>query len=564
MALTIVLCVVARPARAQLPSGTGAIAGQVLSADDRPLRAAHVLLIGAATGTLRVTSSDGDGRFTFAGLPSDRYTVGASKPPFLGAVAGARRPARPGAPVVLADGQRIDNISIRLYPGASISGVITDEHGVPAHAVRIQLQQWRTEPAGRVLADAASTVTDERGRYRLHSRVPGEYVVAAVRGGPVRAARPLTSQEIDAAIATGRAPVETVDPRAMYAHVFYPGTPRPADAVSIVLDAGDDRQSVDFRLELVSATRLEGTVMTSDGQPAGGTRVVLSTVWNEARPMSAIGMIALVRPDGRFEFPHVPPGSYSLIATGTAALQGQFASEVVEIAGTDRATVQMTMRPPLTLPARLVLDGTSPPPLAGHRVPVRGLDARGGGAAAPEVRPTDAAGAFTIGRVLPGRYLIGGPIFFGATTASVHWALQSVVVDGRDVTDLPLDVSAEKPPKEIVLAYGDVWQQITGRLTTAAGAPAGEYVVVLFPADRAYWIHGSRRIATARPAPDGAFSFGGPGPTSIPPGEYRLAVVPDLGPNEQYDPALLAQLSGASVRVSLGRGEKQVQDLRVK
>jgi hypothetical protein len=105
---------------------------------------------------------------------------------------------------------------------------------------------------------------------------------------------------------------------------------------------------------------------------------------------------------------------------------------------------------------------------------------------------------------------------------------------------------------------------ITGRLTDAAGRPAPDYSVVLFPANRSYWIAESRRIAAARPGADGTFAFGGPGPVSIPAGEYLLAVVPDLAPNEQYETSLLATLVDAAVRVTLTQGQRVEQHLRVK
>ena len=91
------------------PAGTGSISGAVVAAEAgaRPLRLASVVIIGAGTGTLRVKSSDANGRFVFADLPADRYVIGASKSPYLGAVAGARRPARSGTSIALGNGEQI-------------------------------------------------------------------------------------------------------------------------------------------------------------------------------------------------------------------------------------------------------------------------------------------------------------------------------------------------------------------------------------------------------------------------------------------------------------------------
>ena len=128
------------------PTGSGMIRGMVVAdATGGAIRLAHVVVIGALTGTLRVTTTDAEGGFTVGSLPADRYQVAASKPPYLGAIAGARRPARPGAAVVLAAGQTIDTVSIRLPMGSAISGTITDERGQPGLAVTVALQQWRTE-----------------------------------------------------------------------------------------------------------------------------------------------------------------------------------------------------------------------------------------------------------------------------------------------------------------------------------------------------------------------------------------------------------------------------------
>ena len=107
---------------APAPTGTGTIAGEVVAdATGTKLRLAHVVLIGATTGVLKVTATDTGGKFTFANLPADRYTVGASKLPYLGAVAGARRPVRPGTPFVLADGATLADVTIRLPMGAAVS-----------------------------------------------------------------------------------------------------------------------------------------------------------------------------------------------------------------------------------------------------------------------------------------------------------------------------------------------------------------------------------------------------------------------------------------------------------
>jgi hypothetical protein len=543
----------------QSGAATATIRGVVVGdSDSRPLRQAHVVLIGTATGTIRVTSTDGDGRFAFTGLPADRYTIGASKPPFLGAVAGARRPARPGSPVAVSDGETIADVTIRLPRAAAIAGVVTDERGSPAAMTVVTAYQLRTDNGDRVLAEAAAARADDRGRYRIHGLVPGEYVVAVTRMALV-APRAQKAADIDEVLKTGRpsAPETTTE---RYAPVFYPGTVRLADAQPLLLGVGDERSGVDLPLMLIATARLEGTVSGPDGQPATAT-VTLSSYAPDRQPLNTFGFFGSAAAGGRFVLSGIAPGTYTIRATSR---DGYLASETIEVTGADRSGIQLTLRPPLTLTGRIAFEGAAvPPALDGHRVPIRALGA-GSSGSTPSMSVTDTSGAFRIARLMPGRYLIGGPVFFGASDASVTWALTSVTVDGGDVTDLPFEITADAPPGEIVVTYGDRWQEIRGHLLQASGAPAAGYVVVAFPDERAYWIDGSRRIVIATSGAGGEFTLGGPGPLTLPPGAYLLAVVPDLERGEQFDRAFLSALVPAAVRVTLQPGERKAQDLRIK
>src|SRR5436190_9419265 len=115
----------------------------------------------------------------FTALPADRYTVGVSKPPYLGTVAGARRPARPGTAIVVADAQKVTNVAVRMPMGAAITGTVADEKGQPAINVEMSLQQWKMQGGERSLVQAGGRQqTDDRGRYRFFGLQPGEYVVS--------------------------------------------------------------------------------------------------------------------------------------------------------------------------------------------------------------------------------------------------------------------------------------------------------------------------------------------------------------------------------------------------
>lgn len=545
------------------PAGTAALAGIVTNEDgSQPIRFASVVLLGATTGVVKITSTDAQGRFTFSALPADRFTVGASKTPYLGAVAGARRPARPGTPIVLVNGQKVADVAIRLPMGAAISGRITDEHGAPAGQSPVTLQQWKMQGDDRALVSVGVTVsTDDRGHFRIFGLTPGEYVVAAYKTGLPVAARPLSLAQVDAALQGNPAPLDSAPspPPLRYAPSYFPGTTRVADAVPIVLTSGEDRGGVDIRIATVPVARLEGVVTRADGQPVGAANVIVvgTAVVSTAQAIRT-------SPDGRFATQNLTPGEYRLISNGQGPNAGQVANQVVEIAGADVTGVQLVLRPTFSLNGRIAFDAKGPAPAAaGRRIPIRIFGALGG-RTSPNVSATDQSGAFSISSMTPGRFVFGGPLTSGPSAETIGWSLASAVLDGADVTDRVVDVSGDAPPKELVLTYTDRFQELTGRLQSQSGSPVSDYTIVVFPEDRIYWISNTRRIVTARPGTDGRFTLSGPGPTTLPPGRYLIAAVTDLARDEQFDPAFLAQLVPAAVPITLGPGEKKVQDLAIR
>jgi hypothetical protein len=566
-ALAVLLFVAAvRPTvLAQQPSGTGVVRGVVTNeSGTRNLGSAYVVLIGTTTGVLKVTSSDRDGRFEFGGLPADRYTVGASKPPYLGAIAGAKRPGRPGVPVALAPGQQINDLAIRLPMGGAISGVIAGEDGRPAANTYTLLHQWKLQGTERALVQAGAVTTDDLGAYRFSGLVPGEYLVSATRIGTPFSGRPLSASEVDAAL-KGAAPsgpslsTQPMERSSAIAAVFFPGTPRASDAQVVSIATGEDRRGIDFRIEAVRSARIEGNVVIAGAQPPPNLMVFVRS----SAGGIAFGSSVRVTPDGRFSVPGVPPGSYLLSVNGTGPLAGQFAAAQVEVAGADISGVQLTMRPALSFSGTLAFQGTSmAPSLAGRRVPVRALTASATGGS-PQSSVTDNTGRFTVTNVVPGRFVMGGSLGLGPTSDTMNWVLQSVRIDGRDATDLPIDI-ADAPPKDVIVIYGDQWQELSGRIQSATGAAISDVTIVVFPEDKAYWFQGSRRIVAARPDTDGRFTASGRGPATLPAGRYLLAMVVDLARDEQFDPAFLSAIVPGAIPIVLQPGERKVQDLTLK
>jgi hypothetical protein len=169
----------------------------------------------------------------------------------------------------------------------------------------------------------------------------------------------------------------------------------------------------------------------------------------------------------------------------------------------------------------------------------------------------DADGTLAITGVTPGRFRLNTSIPSSTPPGEPVWQLRAVVVDGRDVTDLPIDVVPGRAPA-VEVTFTDEVTELSGLVVAPEGqAPSGYFVVVL-PADRAYWATLSRRIASTRPDSSGRYVFRG-----LPGGEYLLAATTDLVPDDLRDPVTLARLAEQGLPVTLGWGELRSVDLRM-
>ena len=110
----------------------------------------------------------------------------------------------------------------------------------------------------------------------------------------------------------------------------------------------------------------------------------------------------------------------------------------------------------------------------------------------------------------------------------------------------------------LVVTFSDRHSELSGGLQAATGQPASDYIVIVYPADRAYWRSDARRIRSARPSDDGRFLI-----ADLPAGDYLVAALTDVAPDEWRDPAFLATIGPAAVKVTIADGAKVTQSLRM-
>ena len=561
---------------------TARIAGIVIDPQQQPVRRVIVTVTAAELPGGRSTISDDDGRFAFDQLPAGRFTISGARPAYLPAAYGATRPGGAGIPLQVAAGQQITDVRLTIARGAVIAGTLLDHSGEPASGIQIAAYRLPA-PGGAMRLDVASiAVTDDRGMYRIFGLMPGEYLVAtAVRLNSARDIAVMSPAQIDETLRAleqraGRgtfspAPA-TSTPRLApgtytFAPVFYPGTAAAADAVKIRLAAGEERTGLDFAIGVTRTATIAGTLRAADGAVPTAQFVINLIGLQLPSLLGSLPTFSTQAGSSErlFKYTNVAPGRYRISAQQSTANGVFFATADVDVAGDDISGVSLVLQPALRLSGRIVFDATTLPPpqnLSSVRVILSAAHELGSSSAGTtrmggfNVPPAivDADGRFEIGGIIPETYRLSATVPGGA-----GWWLRSAMIGGRDVLDHPFEIGLAGNLTGAVLTFSDRQTTLSGRLQTAAGAPAPPYFVAAFPSDRSLWRpQARRRLQTARAATDGTWIIKG-----LPAGEYFLAAFTDLDEMDLLDPAFLDRLAASAVKLTLGEGEQKVQDLRV-
>jgi hypothetical protein len=587
--------------------GTARISGVVVTNDATPLpvRRAIVALSGGGLPLSRNAITDDNGRFELIDVPAGRFSIAASRAAYVPIAYGATRPGRPGTALVVEPGAALTDIRLQLARGAAITGTARDSSGEPAPGLSVRVER-RDRTGARVLVGSALR-TDDRGMFRAFGLASGDYIVSVTAPGATNSGlQAPTDADVDRELralqqnAPGRTTgvsqpsSQAAEPPRMYnyAPVYHPDALSVDDATAITVAVGEERRGVDITVLMVSTSLVAGTVVA----PGSSLPMSPAAIVTPGRPPSlpievtlrsstsgqrVPGANATVGPDGTFRFQAIPPGRYMLtasavspalrpVAMGLPPREGVpdggpclFGTAEINPTGQDIVGLSIVLRPCLTLSARVAFDGTvtaAPADLSTVRVT---LLQRGSNGFAPIPRraiPLKADGTIELGdagELLPGAYLFA--VETPASSSGQGWWLRSAVVNGQDVLDSPLVVSDASPAvSTAVLTLADRHASLAGRLQTAAQRPAVDYTVIAFTTNRAWWTVPFRRVRTARPGTDGHFAFEG-----LVPGEYFLAALADIEPDEWLDSAFLGQLAAVSVRVTVAEGERKVQDFQI-
>jgi protocatechuate 3,4-dioxygenase beta subunit len=539
------------------PSGpSGRITGRVLDGvTGRPMKLARVTLNAPGT-TNRAAQTDEAGVFDFLALPAGRYTLTVQKSGYVNLSYGQRRPLQPGTPIQLEDGQHFKDIEFRMPRGSVISGVIADEVGDPMPGITVRAMRFQYTQGIRQLVPAGAGQTDDRGMYRIWGMNPGEYYVTAVapnfgrRGGLPGSGG--GGRGGLAGIGRGSPPDQPDDVEVGYAPTYFPGVPSVFEATAVNVGLGAEINDINFNVLLVHTSRISGRVNNLDGTPVTAGEVTLAVEGTVGRGRRGLNLGGRIRWDGAFAIANVPPGRYALRARGTDDVAPQYAAVPITVIGGDLSDVVIVVAPGATVSGTVTFLATqagAPPDPAQVRVVAQPADPNVSGDSASARVEKD--GRFTLTGVPLGPYLL-------RANAPRGWVLRSVIVDGQDVIDTPLDVRSNQKIAGASLVFSDRQTDLSGTVADTQGRPVTEYTVLAFPTDATLWRPQARHIMTSRPDQNGRFQLRG-----LPPGDYYVAAVDPQQPGEWYDPRFLEEARADAIRVTLSDGGTRTHNIRI-
>jgi hypothetical protein len=227
----------------------------------------------------------------------------------------------------------------------------------------------------------------------------------------------------------------------------------------------------------------------------------------------------------------------------------------VVVDGSNVAGVNLQLLPGVTVSGRVTLENQAaalPAELLRAKIRISAPPAPMGASIAIPPVDVDKDGAFRIEGVGPGSYVLSVSL-----PAPDTWMVKSATLGGRDLMTAPVDVTSGEPVSGIVFTVTNRMTEISGLLLDSAGRPAPDFYVLAYPVDTRLWSLGRERLrAAVRPGSDGRYRIVG-----LTPGEYFLAALPEMQPNDYADPLFLEMLVPASIKISIAAGESKSQNV---
>jgi len=514
--------------KASAPVGTASLAGTaqiMVNGQPSPVRRARVI-VREAGGLVHTTDTDTLGQFRVDQLAGGSYRVIVDKPGFA--------PIGRDPLIEVPPGQAV-KATILMQRAAAIEGRLMMPGGEPAMGLTVSAVRLGYGPYGRNVVAARQTTTDDLGRFRLHTLMPGEYYIEAV----VDPLRMLTT-------------ASTPDQKP--ARTFYPGTSRLNEAAVVALTAEQQLGNISFTVTTADLALVAGSVVTSGGQPPASFSIRIQ------RAGAPAGEVRCSLPSNRtFQCPNVPPGDFWLLvaARATPDARVEFSVGRMSVEGKDLTNVAVTTRAGLDMAGRVeVEDGAAFPPnaqVAALETEYE-LPASAPGAASTAAQPAVVApdGTFSFASLVGARLVRVDRLPDG-------WALKGVWLGDAEISDIPTTFSASDRPASLRVLLTPRTGSVEGTVTNADRQPATGARMIVFSDDARRWGARSRFIKTTEVSATGRYRV-----TGLLPGTYKVACVDFLDDGAWEDPEVLTRLAPIATSITVTGTERLTVDWRMR
>ncbi len=473
------------------------------------------------------TMTDDAGKFSIEVAPG-AYMISASRIGYLSATFGAPDGLLARSRVEVDAGQARTDIDFKLRPHGVITGRLVNADGEPVPNMVVAPMTIRYAGGQRRLLPAGSSITDDRGQYRVIGLTPGTYYVSAA--------------DRASAVAAGQSTAAVVT-------TYYPGTLDPQSALTVAVASGRTTEGIDLTMVDAQTTSVRGRVENLTGITDTPISLTLTSA-SEFRSLSPIQTTA--GRDGRFELRGVLPGSYLLSAQMRRTMNHLLRASVPIVVGTDPLdSVAITLTAGLEISGTVRLEPGSDAALDLHSISLR-LGPSDGVIVAGDIPPVVQLaedGSFALQAINPERYRIMlNPMPAGYYIKSARAGTVDALETGLDLTQ------GAAGPLDIVLSPNG--GSISGVVRDDRDQPVSPAIVALIPDSPVRRTQSQWYQQTAAEA-SGTYSFNG-----LTPGDYRLVAVPRLLPGTLTDPAFLRQVDPQATKVTIREGQAETVNLK--
>ena len=520
--------------------------------------------------------TDSTGAFELTALPPGAHNLMVEKSTYL-----AVRFPEPNrsmrarmVPLLVRDGQVVEDLTIPLFHGSAIVGRVLDAHGDPVESAQVRVLR---QPRGGRPTTAGQMQTNDLGEFRVPRLQPGRYLVQV---------RPQMPQSFNPNSSVVEVPLPQPVP------TYYPGALDMSQAQPITLNRGETVAGLEVVLAEGTPTVVTGVVLRSDGEPVTSGSVNARVSGPEATGGYDNSGGTGIRQGGSFQL-NLPPGEYTLDAQvvtrqgpGPMGPEDQlFGSTKISVGGGSTEAISIIVGRGATATGRVVFEGSTPPPPSPGQVRVPFYNPDG-----PGCRSGQAIIAADWSFKLDG---LSGSCGAPPTLTFGRWTLKAVTLRGQNLLEQPLTFETGQQYTNVQVVVTDKRTQMDLRVTGDDGQPTREYVAIAFPFDKAKWNPQLRQVRTHVPpqivrmndgrsltvsagatvtggvvgsqlgsggvmiSGPGAYTVGGTGgPAGAPdrmvalaPGEYYVIAVDDIDTEDTQDPAVLERLTSSAIRV---------------